>query len=166
MGSWGHLNIIPDVYQFANHWKAATCGVELHSCHTAAQRQLRAGSENEFCFQHWPHWDERQRSRDEHLSLTLEPVPLAQRTWNNYTIRTWVHHCSQIIRLKIQLAASLTPFDALGPSCDSPEFSFSVSSVWSVFPHLTWHLFPFPPTLTDSLAKLNLFLLSFSCNCL
>lgn len=47
----------------------------------------------------------------------------------------------------MQLATSLTPIDALGSPEDQvhpteipPDFFFSFSCVWSIFPHLTLHL--------------------------
>ena len=45
-------------------------------------------------------------------------------------------------------------------------FFFSFSCVWSIFSSSNTASVTFPPTLTDSLAKLILFLLSLSCNCL
>lgn len=173
MGSRGHWNTIPDVYQFANPWEAATYGVGLNSCRTAAQQcQLRVGSANDFCSQHRPHWDKRQ---DSEMSICLQcwsPFLWLWRTWNNYTVSTWIYIYSQIRGVKMQLPTSLTPIDA--PSspgrtkCIPLRFPqiFSFSCVWSIFCSSNTASVTFPPTLTDSLAKLNLFLLSLSCNCL
>ena len=168
MGSRGHWNTNPDVYQFASPWEAATCGGN-----STAVGQLHTNISWE--------WEVKMNSvlntglpgikdKDSEMSICL----WLWRTWNNYTMRTWIYNYSQIRGVKMQLATSLTPIDAPGspgrtkfiPLRFPQIFFFSFSCVWSVFSSSDTASVSSPPTLTDSLAKLNLFLLSLSCNCL
>ena len=142
MGSRGHWNTNPDVYQFASTWEVATCGGN-----STAVGQLHTNVSWE--------WEVKMNSvlntglpgikdKDSEMSICL----WLWRTWNNYTVSTWIYNYSQIRGVKMQLATSLTPIDAPGSPGRTkfiplrcPQIFFFLFRVFGVyFPHLTLHL--------------------------